>query len=85
MKAKKRLNDDVLYEMMQGSVLEALKKAKMNPSKNDPKIIGEVISIILEDEDLKYLFAKVVSERKKSPKVLAKMMMRDWFKMKGYL
>lgn len=71
-------------EIMEGSIFEALKKAKVNPS-NDKKVVGEILSIILSDDKTKYAFAKACEKQGQSPKILAKRAIKSWLKENGYL
>jgi hypothetical protein len=78
----KKINEE---ELMQGSILEMLKKAKINPMKKDPRLVGEVISIIIGDDKMKYAFTKACADRNRSPKDIANKAIRFWLKENGYL
>lgn len=87
MKKNKKTKGDDMKDTEQlfvaGDIFGALKKMKVDPAKSD-KRIGEYISIMLDDDELKYAFAKACEKQKQSPKVMLKKIVTAWLKERGY-
>jgi hypothetical protein len=67
-----------------GDIFGTLEKMGIDPTASD-KRVGEYISIMLEDDDLKYAFAKACERQKESPKTMVKKIIKSWLRNKGYL
>lgn len=70
-------------DFMSGSLVDALKKAGLDPMKNGQ--IRDAISSILEKDENKIAFANAVEKTKLNPIRLTKKILVNWLKQEGYI
>jgi len=75
-----QISDDI----MQGSILNALEKADIDPT-NHREMFKDAIPLIIKEDKLKFAFAQACQDRKRSPEVIVRKAIKFWLKENKYL
>ena len=83
-KTSKTSNQTIQDNILNGNILDALDQTKIDPF-NDQKMFKDFIPLLLGDNETRYAFARACDERRKSPRVMVKVIIKSWLKEKGFL